>query len=106
MEKLLQLINEYENRDFYEWLEESEEEWIIEEPKVRKEYKGHLWFNGANTVQFPDDMFDHYACSYSYWFIKWLVYEWHLADWTLDTVLCRLVVEKEPVQELIKLLDF
>ena len=105
MDKLLKLINEYENRDFYEWLEEEQEEWIVEEPKVRKEYKGHLWFNGANTVQFPDDMFDHYALSLSYGFLKRAINEWHIKGITLVDLVTELAVLRDPLEKIIQLLN-
>lgn len=105
MDKLLKLINEYENRDFYEWLEEEQEEWIIEEPKVRKDYKGHLWFNGANTVQFPDDMFDHYALSLSYGFLKRAINEWHIKGITLVDLVTELAVLRDPLERIIQILN-
>ena len=65
MEKLIDLLNEYENRDLElgEW----------EESNARTENNWHLWFNGANKVQFDTYMFDSLALSKQYWFIKWLV---------------------------------
>ena len=65
MEKLIDLLNEYENRDLElgEW----------EESNARTENNWHLWFNGANKVQFDTYMFDSLALSKKYWFIKWLV---------------------------------
>ena len=65
MEKLIELLNEYENRDL------ELEEW--EESNARTENNWHLRFNGANKVQFDTYMFDSLALSKKYWFIKWLV---------------------------------
>ena len=65
MEKLIKLLNEYENRDL------ELEEW--EESNARTENNWHLRFNGANKVQFDTYMFDSLALSKKYWFIKWLV---------------------------------
>jgi hypothetical protein len=76
MKKLLELINKYDDTLWEteeEEIEEEKSDWIIENWKVWKEYCWHLRFNGANTVQFPLDMFDQYALSSTYWFIKWLV---------------------------------
>lgn len=105
MDKLLKLINEYENRDFIESLAEEPEDWIIEEPQVRKEYKWHLWFNGANTVQFPDDMFDHYALSLSYGFIKRAINEWHIKGITLIDLVTELAFLRNPLERIIQLLN-
>ena len=65
MKKLIELLNEYENRDL------ELEEW--EESNARTENNWHLRFNGANKVQFDTYMFDSLALSKQYWFIKWLV---------------------------------
>ena len=63
--KLIELLNEYENRDL------ELEEW--EESNARTENNWHLRFNGANKVQFDTYMFDSLALSKKFWFIKWLV---------------------------------
>lgn len=70
MDKLLKLINEYDDTT-WDVVEESDQD--SEEQPVWTEHNWHLRFNNANMVQFPDDMFDHYAISKSYWFIDWLV---------------------------------
>ena len=83
MEKLLNLLNQYEESMIDKDLEE-EEDWIIEYWKVRKEFNWHLRFNNANTVQFPDEMFDYYALSMKYRFIRWLIKNWYttLEHWS------------------------
>lgn len=73
MEKLIELLNEYENKDL------ELEEW--EESNARTENNWHLRFNGANKVQFDTYMFDSLALSKQYWFIKWLV-ENNKLKWT------------------------
>jgi hypothetical protein len=78
MEKLLKLINEYEESRWEtidDWLtEEERENWaIIEETPTRKEYEWHLRHCNANTVAFEKDTFDAYALSKKYGFIRWLV---------------------------------
>lgn len=65
MEKLIALLNEYENKDL------ELEEW--EESNARTENNWHLRFNGASKVQFDTYMFDSLALSKKYWFIQWLV---------------------------------
>lgn len=65
MDKLIELLNEYENRDL------ELEEW--EESNARTENNWHLRFNGANKVQFDTYMFDSLALSKKYWFIRWLI---------------------------------
>jgi len=78
MEKLLKLINEYEESRWEiidDWLtEEERESWaIVEESPTRKEYEWHLRHCNANTVAYEKDTFDGYALSKKYGFIKWLV---------------------------------
>ena len=83
MEKLLKLINEYEESRWNiidDWLteEEREEWWSIEYENDRwREYKWHLRLANANTVAFERDTFDWYAISKKYGFIRWLVKNWH-----------------------------
>ena len=84
MEKLLKLINEYEESRWEtidDWLtEEERENWaIIEEQPTRKEYQWHLRHCNAKTVAYEKDTFDAYALSKKYGFIKWLV-NWHKID--------------------------
>ena len=83
MEKLIDLLNQYEESMIDKDLEE-EEDWIIEYGKVRTEFNWHLRFNNANTVQFPDEMFDYYALSMKYRFIRWLIKNWYttLEHWS------------------------
>ena len=76
MEKLLKLINEYEESRWNiidDWLteEEREEWWSIEYENDRwREYKWHLRLANANTVAFERDTFDWYALSKKYGFIQ------------------------------------
>ena len=77
MEKLLKLINEYEDS---RWTtiddgltEEERESWaIIEETPLRSEYEWHLRHCNANKVAYEKDTFDYRALSKRYGFIKWL----------------------------------
>ena len=118
MEKLINLLNEYEESFIEKDLEE-ESDWIIEYGKVRKEYNWHLRFNNANTVQFPDEIFDYYALSKKYWFVMWLINHgkiwtdflepmlkmnerYHLG--TRDTILMYLSNKDNPIQALISML--
>ena len=83
MEKLLKLINEYEESRWTtidDWLtEEEREEWaIIEETPMWSEYEWHLRHCNANKVAFEKDTFDAYALSKKYGFIKWLVDNNHI----------------------------
>ena len=119
MEKLLNLLNQYEESMIDKDLEE-EEDWIIEYGKVRTEFNWHLRFNNANTVQFPDEMFDYYAISQKYWFIKWLVdndkidldevvdrmESWMHTDNSCDiaNVIMDLSISKNPISDLISML--
>lgn len=75
MEKLLKLINEYEESRWEtidDWLtEEERENWaIIEEQPTRKEYEWHLRHCNAKTVAYEKDTFDAYALSKKYGFIQ------------------------------------
>jgi len=84
MEKLLKLINEYEESRWEvidDWLtEEEKESWaIVEELHTRKEYKWHLRHCNASTIAHEKDTFDGYALSKKYGFIEWLV-NWHKID--------------------------
>lgn len=84
MEKLLKLINEYEESRWNtidDWLtEEERENWaIIEETPMWSEYEWHLRHCNANKVAYEKDTFDAYALSKKYGFIKWLV-NWHKID--------------------------
>ncbi len=77
MEKLLKLINEYEESRWTmidDWLtEEEREEWaIIEETPMWSEYEWHLRHCNAKTVAYEKDTFDAYALSKKYGFIRWL----------------------------------
>ena len=90
MEKLLKLLNEYEESRWNvidDWLtdEEREEWWAIEYENDRwREYKWHLRLANANTVAFERDTFDWYAISKKYWFIRWLIKNWYttLESWS------------------------
>ena len=75
MEKLLKLINEYEESRWEtidDWLtEEERESWaIIEETPMWSEYEWHLRHCNANKVAYEKDTFDAYALSKKYGFIK------------------------------------
>ena len=75
MEKLLKLINEYEESRWTtidDWLtEEEREDWaIIEETPLRSEYEWHLRHCNANKVAYEKDTFDYRALSKRYWFVK------------------------------------
>lgn len=119
MEKLIELLNEYENRDL------ELEEW--EESNARTENNWHLWFNGANKVQFDTYMFDSLALSKQYWFIKWLVENEKIdfenrdlkdkymeyferypyrpyTDFSLEWLIMLLSIQDEPIQFLVSIL--
>ena len=109
MEKLLQLINEHENRDFS--LDEELEEWAYIVPsKVWTEFEWHLRFNNANIVQFPNEMFDYYAISKEYGFIHWLVEHNKISlsrfgdNQIPEAVIAVLATEDNPIQTLIDLM--
>lgn len=125
MEKLLKLINEYEESRWEvidDWLtdEEREEWWAIEYENDRwREYKWHLRVANANTVAFERDTFDYYAISKKYWFIKWLVKKWllepkeiyqeaildQIKEWhEYEAYLQRINLQDEPIQYLISML--
>ena len=89
MEKLLKLINEYEESRWEiidDWLtEEERENWaIIEETPMWREYEWHLRHCNAKTVAYEKNTFDAYALSKKYGFIRWLVKNWHttLEHWS------------------------
>ena len=124
MEKLLKLINEYEESRWEtidDWLtEEEREEWaIIEETPMWSEYEWHLRHCNANTVAYEKDTFDAYALSKKYGFIRWLndrdmlkpkeiyqqaildqIKEWH--EWEAYTQW--LALSDNPISDLISML--
>jgi hypothetical protein len=125
MEKLLKLLNEYEESRWEtidDWLteEEREEWWSIEYEEDRwREYKWHLRLANANTVAFERDTFDAYALSKKYGFIRWLndrdmlkpkeiyqqaildqIKEWH--EWEAYTQW--LALSDNPISDLISML--
>jgi hypothetical protein len=124
MEKLLKLINEYEESRWEtidDWLtEEERENWaIIEEQPTRKEYEWHLRHCNAKTVAYEKDTFDAYALSKKYGFIRWLndrdmlkpkeiyqqaildqIKEWH--EWEAYTQW--LALSDNPISDLISML--
>lgn len=121
MEKLLKLLNEYEESRWEtidDWLteEEREEWWSIEYEEDRwREYKWHLRLANANTVAFERDTFDAYALSKKYGFIRWLVennkvdgmskyncINWKIADY-LD-LQKDLAISDDPISDLISML--
>ena len=125
MEKLLKLINEYEESRWEiidDWLTEEEREaWVVsEEAPLWKEYEWHLRHCNAKTVAYEKATFDAYALSKKYGFISRLVknekidLEYHpsLLDlaselWQAvdtDIVLMVLAVRENPIQTLISLL--
>lgn len=124
MEKLLELLNEYEDSRWEtvdDWLtEEEREEWAIIENTPRwKEYRWHLRVANAHTVAFERDTFDAYALSKKYGFIRWLndrdmlkpkeiyqqaildqIKEWH--EWEAYTQW--LALSDNPISDLISML--
>lgn len=116
MEKLLKLINEYEE----EWIifdEVDDEECFVDiHPcTLWTEYNWHLWFNNANKVQFDKWMFDRVAISKEYGFIKWLVdndkidrkkvYSFcDTTDKPYEDILCLLALSDTPIEDLIEFL--
>ena len=95
MEKLLKLLNEYEESRWEtidDWLtEEEREQWaIIEEKPMWSEYEWHLRHCNANKIAYEKDTFDAYALSKKYWFIRWLVKNWYTTlehwSWFKNTV--------------------
>ena len=124
MEKLLKLINEYEESRWTtidDWLtEEERENWaIIEEQPTRKGYEWHLRHCNAKTVAYEKDTFDAYALSKKYGFIRWLndrdmlkpreiyqqaildqIKEWH--EWEAYTQW--LALSDNPISDLISML--
>lgn len=124
MEKLLKLINEYEESRWEtidDWLtEEEREEWaIIEETPMWSEYEWHLRHCNANKVAYEKDTFDAYALSKKYGFIRWLndrdmlkpkeiyqqaildqIKEWH--EWEAYTQW--LALSDNPISDLISML--
>ena len=130
MEKLLKLINEYEESRWTtidDWLtEEERESWaIIEETPMWSEYEWHLRHCNAKTVAYEKDTFDHWALSKKYWFIQRLVEKeklkrypkelktaiiskaWMLeCEWysDSDSLLMKLAIENDPIRYLISIL--
>ena len=119
MEKLLKLINEYEESRWKiidDWLtEEERENWaIIEETPTRKEYEWHLRHCNAKTVAYEKDTFDAYALSKKYGFIRWLVKNWHTTlehwNWFKNTVsektlITVCAISDEPIKTLMNYLS-
>ena len=126
MEKLLKLINEYEE----EWIifdEVDDEECFVDiHPcTLWTEYNWHLWFNNANKVQFDKWMFDKIAISKEYGFVEWLIEQdkinmekvpmrcelyyqtrwipWNVTDDT-DILIMLLAIQPKPIEFLIELL--
>lgn len=123
MERLLKLINEYENTRWTvvdDWLTEEEREaWVVaDDPPLWKEYDWHLWHCNANKVAYEKATFDYYAFSKKYGFVKWLVEkglveftdnhkyileavdEWH----EYEVYLQYLALSDNPISDLIKIL--
>ena len=124
MEKLLKLINEYEE----EWIifdEVDDEECFVDiHPcTLWTEYNWHLWFNNANKVQFDKWMFDKVAISKEYGFVEWLIeqdkidvesycritsverkWEKDVYRDEVDSLLMLLAIQDEPIEFLISLL--
>ena len=124
MEKLLELINEYEESRWTtidDWLTEEEREaWaIIEEKPMWSEYEWHLRHCNANKVAYEKATFDYRAISKKYWFIKWLVKRWllepkeiyqeaildQIKEWhEYEAYLQRINLQDNPIQYLISML--
>lgn len=124
MEKLLKLINEYEESRWTivdDWLTEEEREngVISEEAPLWKEYEWHLRHCNAKTVAYEKATFDYRAISKKYWFIKWLVKKWllepkeiyqeaildQIKEWhEYEAYLQRINLQDEPIQYLISML--
>lgn len=127
MEKLLKLINEYEESRWTtidDWLtEEEREQWaIIEEKPMWSEYEWHLRHCNANKIAYEKDTFDVYALSQKYWFIKRLVdndkidideVADRMESWGMDeddnscdvaNVIMDLAISKDPISDLISIL--
>jgi hypothetical protein len=105
MEQLLNLLNEYEESMIDKSLEEEDPEWIYEYPKVWTEFNWHLWFNNASKVQFPDEMFDYYAFSKEYWFIKHLVMNKKVDYNNSDELITDIVLSENPIKYLISQIE-
>ena len=109
MEKLIKLLNEYEESRWTiidDWLtEEERENWaIIEETPMWSEYEWHLRHCNANKVAYEKDTFDAYALSKKYWFISWLVKEHKTERLLIDQFIKDLAIADNPIQELINTL--
>ena len=104
MERLLKLLNDYEESMIIKD-EEEELDWIIEYGKVWTEYNWHLRFNNANIVQFPDEMFDYYAISKEYWFIKWLIKNKQVDYANYDEFIMDLATATHPIKYLISQIE-
>ena len=117
MEKLLKLINEYEESRWETISEETDneiEDYYDEENPLWKEYKWHLRHCNANTVAFEKDTFDAYALSKKYGFIRWLVKNWHTTlehwNWFRNTVsektlITVCAISDDPIKTLIQYLS-
>ena len=75
MEKLLKLLNEYEDSRWTtidDWLtEEERENWaVLEEYPTWKELNWHIRHCNANTIAYEKETFDAYVLSKRYGFIK------------------------------------
>lgn len=108
MEKLIELLNEYENQLDLKWCTWSEQPNFIWHIKAVSEYSDDILYNADLAVT-----------SKRYWFIKWLVendkikdyYEWNddidyvrEKYWFYEALLMLLSIQDEPIQFLIGIL--
>ena len=111
MEKLIELLNEYENQLDLKWCTRSEQPNFIWHIKAVSEYSDNILYNADLAVT-----------SKRYWFIKWLVendkidyekvrkWEWNGSRWHFETVqpeyfiLMLLAIQDEPIRFLCEIL--
>ena len=101
MEKLLKLLNEYEDsrREIIE-----DEEWAEITPTWRVEW-WYIRHCNARSVMFEWGMFDGYIVSKKYGFIKWLLTNDKLdTDKDVNWIHMELAVSKHPLVVLISML--
>ena len=119
MEKLIELLNQYEDSR-WESVYIEDEDWIdYEEKPTRREVDWHIWHCNASTVAFEKDTFDSYALSKQYGFVIWLLNHWKLGTdflapmlkmnkryhlGTHDTILMYLATKNNPIDALISML--
>ena len=115
MEKLVELLNEYENQLDLKWCTRSEQPNFIWHIKAVSEYSDNILYNADLAVT-----------SKRYWFIKWLVENDKIDSWTrnplfitelvgeqekqipysfYEEMLIRLALSENPIEDLISYLD-